>query len=169
MLPPVKKSPVVLSHQNPPIYICLQLFWGLIWAYFSADSDEKSFLLLEKSFLGIGFCIFARSNGLGFKNVLKIDFFFSFLKHSFSLHKILTDGLALYRLLVVYCDVFISCLDSFWRHPFTAEDPMGEQVMQCKWRNFWVNYSFLFISLLVHLRDQDILPTIRAEMFWKAL
>ncbi len=24
---------------------------------------------------------------------------------------------------VDYCDVFISCLDSFWRHPFTAGDP----------------------------------------------
>ncbi len=25
---------------------------------------------------------------------------------------------------VDYCDVFISCLDSFWRHPFTAEHPL---------------------------------------------
>ncbi len=25
---------------------------------------------------------------------------------------------------VDHCDVFISSLDSFWRHPFTAEDPL---------------------------------------------
>ncbi len=39
---------------------------------------------------------------------------------------------------VHYCDVFISSLDSFWRHPFTAEDPSVS-----KWRNntFPQNYS----------------------------
>ncbi len=45
-------------------------------------------------------------------------------KYSFSLHKSLIDGLESCTLLVDYCDVFISCLDSFWRHPFTAEDPL---------------------------------------------
>ncbi len=34
---------------------------------------------------------------------------------------VLIDGLQSCRLLMVYCDVFISI---FWRHPFTAEDPM---------------------------------------------
>ncbi len=33
------------------------------------------------------------------------------------------DGLEWCRLLVDYCDDFISCLDIFWRHPFTADDP----------------------------------------------
>ncbi len=33
-------------------------------------------------------------------------------KHSVWLHKMLTDGLEWCGLLVVYCDVFISCLDS---------------------------------------------------------
>ncbi len=33
-------------------------------------------------------------------------------KHSFTLHKTLTDGLEWCGLLVDYCDVFISCLDS---------------------------------------------------------
>ncbi len=33
-------------------------------------------------------------------------------KHSFSLHKLLIDGLEWCGLLVNYCDVFISCLDS---------------------------------------------------------
>ncbi len=42
----------------------------------------------------------------------------------FSLHKTLTDGLELGGLLVIYYDAFISYLDSFWWHPFTAEDPL---------------------------------------------
>ncbi len=33
--------------------------------------------------------------------------------HRFSLHKTLTDGLEWCVLLVYYCDVFISCLNSF--------------------------------------------------------
>ncbi len=40
------------------------------------------------------------------------------------------------RLLVDYCNVFISCLDSFWRHPFTAEDPLVSK---------WWNATFLQI------------------------
>ncbi len=35
-----------------------------------------------------------------------------YYKHSFSFHKMLTDGLELCGLLVDYCDVFISCLNS---------------------------------------------------------
>ncbi len=37
---------------------------------------------------------------------------------------------------VDYCDVFISSLDSFWRHPFTAEDPLVSK---------WYNATFLQI------------------------
>ncbi len=37
---------------------------------------------------------------------------------------------------VDYCDVFISCLDSFWRHPFTPEDPLVSK---------WCNATFLQI------------------------
>ncbi len=36
--------------------------------------------------------------------------------HSFSLHKSLTDGPESWQLLVDYCDVFISCLDSDGTH-----------------------------------------------------
>ncbi len=39
-----------------------------------------------------------------------------------------------FRLFVDYCDVFTSCLDSFWRHPFTAED-----LLASKWWN--ANFS----------------------------
>ncbi len=35
---------------------------------------------------------------------------------------------------VDYCDVFISCFDLFWRHPFTAEDPLVSN---------WCNATFL--------------------------
>ncbi len=54
--------------------------------------------------------------------------------HSFSLHKMLTDGLEWCGLLIIivmdlliitFCDVFISCFVlSFWWYPFTAEDPL---------------------------------------------
>ncbi len=37
---------------------------------------------------------------------------------------------------VDYCDVIISCLDSFWRHPFTAVDPLLSK---------WCNATFLQI------------------------
>ncbi len=48
-----------------------------------------------------------RSYGLG------LLFWICFLQtHSFSLNKILIDGLELCELLVEYCDVFIRCLDS---------------------------------------------------------
>ncbi len=36
-----------------------------------------------------------------------------------------------------YCDVFISSLDSFWRHPFTPEDQLMSK---------WCNAKFLQIS-----------------------
>ncbi len=72
-------------------HIGLELFWTvftcnwfLICAYFSPDSDKTAFSL-EKSLLWI------------------MDFL---------LHKTLTDGLYSCELLVDYCDVFISCMDS---------------------------------------------------------
>ncbi len=44
---------------------------------------------------------------------------------SFSLHKTLIDLLIQsWESLVYYCEVFISCLDSFWWHTFTAEDAL---------------------------------------------
>ncbi len=55
-------------------------------------------------------------------------------RHMFLLHKTLIDGLELCGLLVDYCDVFISCFDLFWRHPFTAEDPLLSK---------WCNATFL--------------------------
>ncbi len=54
----------------------------------------------------------------------------------FSLHKTLIDGLEWCGLLMDYCDVFISCFCSFWRHPFTAEHPLVSK---------WCNAKYLQI------------------------
>ncbi len=53
----------------------------------------------------------AKSNGLKSKHL--DDGFVSLKKFNFSFQKTLTDGLEWCGLLVDYCDVFISCLDSF--------------------------------------------------------
>ncbi len=44
----------------------------------------------------------------------------------------LVDGLELCELLVSYFDVSIRCLDSFWWHPFTAEDPLVSKLCNAK-------------------------------------
>ncbi len=97
------------SHIKIHQHICLELFWTvfacnrcLICAYFFPASGETTFLL-EKAH------ILAGSNDLKLKCLN--DEFVSY-KHSFSLHKTLTDGLERCGLLVDYCDVFISCLGS---------------------------------------------------------
>ncbi len=46
------------------------------------------------------------------------------------------NGLESCGLLVDFCDVFISGLDSFWRHPFTADNPLVRK---------WCNATFLQI------------------------
>ncbi len=64
--------------------------------------------------VGLWTHILAGSNGLQ----LQLSWWICLLmmnllyKHRFSLHKMLTDGLEWCGLLVDYCDVFISCLDS---------------------------------------------------------
>ncbi len=66
------------------------------------------------------------------KNALMI---YLFIISSFSLYKMLTDGLEWCGLLVDYCDVFYQLLGlSFWRHPFTAEDPLVSR---------WCNATFI--------------------------
>ncbi len=89
-----------------------------------------------------------------------------FVSYKHAAHKKLTEGLERCELIEDYCDVFISCLDSFWRHPFTAEHPLvskwcnakllhicsheetciyifnGLRMSKCLYFKFWVNYSF---------------------------
>ncbi len=107
MLPPVKKSTVVLSHQHPPTYLfrifetfLLRIFackQCLICPYFSPDSEEKTFSL-EKAILWFEV-----------KNVLILNLLQTC---TFLFHMMLIDGLESCGLLVDYCDVFISCLES---------------------------------------------------------
>ncbi len=75
--------------------------------------------------------IWTKSNGLK----LKIPWWcICFLQtNSFSLHKMLTDGLEWCGLLWCFYQLFGL---SFWRHPFTAEDPLPSK---------WCNAKFLQI------------------------
>ncbi len=91
---------------------------------------------------------------------------------SFSLHKMLTDGLEWCGLLVDYCDVFISCLDShsdgthslqrihWWAsdgmlHSSKSDEETNSSTSWMAWRlstfsentHFWVNYSFNIRSI----------------------
>ncbi len=44
---------------------------------------------------------------------------------------------------VDYCDALISCLNSFWRHTFTAEDPLVNKWCKAKISNKETNSSTL--------------------------
>ncbi len=68
---------------------------------------------------------------------------------SFLLHKMLIDGLEWCGVLVGYRDVFNQLFGlSFWRHPFTAEDPLLGK---------WCNASLLQINIHIgSLEDNDI-------------
>ncbi len=97
-----EKSLLLSSHIKIYKNICLEhLFLRcLICAYFSPDSDETTFSLREALLWIIDY--FGRSSWwICFSQT-----------HSFSLHKMLIDGLEWCGLLMDYCDVFISCLDS---------------------------------------------------------
>ncbi len=50
---------------------------------------------------------------------------------SFSLHKMLIDGLEMCGLLVNYCDVFVSCLDSYSDGTYSLQSIHCEQAMKC--------------------------------------
>ncbi len=79
--------------------------------------------------------------------------------HSFSIHKTLTDGLEWCGLL---CDGLLWCFYqlfglSFWRHPFTAEDPLV---------NKWYNATFLQIwwrNKLIYILDVMRVSTFSAS------
>ncbi len=141
-------------------HICLELFQTckrcLICADFSPNSDEITFSLGQAT-------LWIEDDGLK----LKTSWWVCFLQTcSFSRHKTLTDGLEC-GLLVDYYWCFYQLFGlSFWRHPFTAEDPLVSKwcnatFLQIWWRNkliwilngqrvrtfsenfhFWVNYYF---------------------------
>ncbi len=74
--------------------------------------------------------------------------------HNVSLHKLLIDGLELCGLLVDHWDSFISCLDSFWRHPFIAEDPLAN-----KWFNAKCIHLFWWRNKLLYILDDPRVST----------
>ncbi len=73
--------------------------------------------------------------------------------HSFSLHKKLIDGLELCGLLVDYCDVFISCLDSH-----------SDGTHSLQWIHWWASDIMLNSSKSVPMKKQTHLHLIWPEM-----
>ncbi len=71
-----------------------------------------------------GLYILSRSDSLKLKHLN--DGFLSYKHAAFLLHKMLIDGLESCGLLVDYCDVFISCLDS---HSDGTHPSISEQVL----------------------------------------
>ncbi len=64
----------------------------------------------------------------------------------------------LYVLYIYISDVFISCLDSFWRHPFTAENPLvGNFSKYVLWRNklIYILDNLRVGKILVHFYFWD--------------
>ncbi len=145
------KSPSpVLSHIKIQPLICLELFW-LESGDFSQDSEEITFPL--ETTLWIMDSYFSQKQWFEVKTT---DLFLTNTQLLSSRDVNWWSG-------VDYCDVFISCLDSFWRHPFTVEHPLVSKWyispnLFC-WRNkllfvlgdlrvntfsgifhFWVNY-----------------------------
>ncbi len=86
------------------------------WPFHWRKQNFVSYFMTESSY-------FSRKQWFKVKNILIVDLFLTNMQLFFN--KMLIDGLDSCELLVDYCDVFISCLNSnFWRHPFTAEYPM---------------------------------------------
>ncbi len=83
-----EKVHLLFFSKNPPTYLFRIVFTCkrcLICAHFSPDSDKTTYFPLGKT---------------------------QYCGYSFSLRQTLSDGLEWCGLLVHYCDVFISCLDS---------------------------------------------------------
>ncbi len=116
----------------------------ICWWICIREDNRYGLFLLETCYYGL----------LTTDMLKRLDGFVSH-KHSFSLHKMLIDGLEWCGLIVNYCDVFISCLDSFWRYPFTAEDPLVSKLYnaQClqiyfdeetsSSRSIWMDWGWL--------------------------
>ncbi len=62
-----------------------------------------------------------------------------------------------------YCDVFISCLDSFWRHPFTAEHPLVSTVMDA---TFLQIYSHKETNWMEHIFILGFRLRVQALFTW---
>ncbi len=95
------KRPEIHSDLFRTVFVCKQ-------CKSSFPKSDKTALVFTGE-INVFAHILARSNSLN-QNVLLLLIFY-LQTHSFSLHKVI-DGLEWCGLLVDYCDVFISCLDS---------------------------------------------------------
>ncbi len=75
------------------------------------------------------------------------------------MHKILIDVLESCLVFVDYCDVFSSCLHSFWRHPFTAED-----TLMSKWCNAMLHLSRSDDDKLIYILDSLRVSTFKFSL-----
>ncbi len=154
------------SHIKIHPHICLELFCTvfasklcLICADFSLYSDETTFSL-EKAILWIEDSYFSQKQRFEVKWVLMMDLYLTNMQ-IFTSHDVnWWTGVVWCGLLWCFYQLFGL---SFWRHPFTAEDPLVSKwcnatFLQIWWRNkflyisddskssanlhFWVNYSF---------------------------
>ncbi len=133
--------------QNSSKQIC---GWILMW-----ETTGDALFHWRKRYYGLWTCILARSESIKLKTSWWICF-------SFCLLKTLTDGLEWCGLLVDYCDVFISCLDShsdgthsLQRIHWWASDVMlhfsksdEETNSSTSWMTWgWVNFKQIFYFL----------------------
>ncbi len=88
-----------------------------MWVYFDVRDNREWTFYLDEALLMDSY--FMQKQQLEVKNMLKVDLFLTNMQ-LFKFYKTLIDEQCC-GWLVDYCEVFIS---SFWRHPFTAEDPL---------------------------------------------
>ncbi len=110
MLLPVKNPNPCCPLKSQSTDICLKLFLTVL--------VYKQCLMWLKWSVHISLLIQVRQIFIGESNIMKKLFYDKYTANcliqirNFLLNKILIDGLAWFGLLVDYCDVFISCLDS---------------------------------------------------------
>ncbi len=126
--------PLLSSNIKIHRHLCLGLFWAVLacnsaWSVHISLMIQTRLFHRAKQYYRLRTRILVRNNNVKLKNLIYI---FVSWKCSVSLQILQIDWLLLY-----YCDVFISSLDSFWRHPFTAEDPLVSKWWKAKfwWRN----------------------------------
>ena len=126
-----------LSRQNLDTYLfraVLACKRCLTCAYFSPDSDQTTFTL-EEALLWIMESYFSQKQQLKVKNVLIMDLLLT-ITHLFTSHDInWWTGVVWITCGLLWCFYQLFGL-SFWRHPFTAEDPLVSK---------WCNAKFLQI------------------------
>ncbi len=144
------RYPVVLSHQNPSTYLFRMI-------NFSPDSDEMTFFSLKKAILWIEELYFSWKQWFEVK--ILMDLFIT------NMQLITLQDVKRWTAVVWIIVMFYWLFGlSFWRHPFTAEDPLismwfnaiflqicsdeeTNSSTSCRWVvcHFWVNCSFRFL------------------------